>query len=778
MCKVLLVFIFLSLSSYLFAQKITGIVVDSLTHEPLPGAGVFDSLSKIQTATDYKGRFEIKAKIRTAFTISFVGYKTVNKTIYLTSDTTVFIAMQRANTSLQEISVQARSESNASNAQPMTTLNQIKITKIPTMLGESDVIKMLATSPGVMQVEGQQGFNVRGSSQDENLILYDDAIIYNCSHILGMYSVFNTNAIQNVQFYKSGMPSRYGGRLASAMIIEGSGGSMERWENHISVGLLASNMTFSGPLIKDKCSFSISGRRSYIDKIILPLINKYVDPSISSYNYGYFFQDFNAKVIFKPNTNNKIELSGYTGLDAFKFQNQKNELTNSLNWGNNALSLKWRHRFSDKLSCTNSLAFSNNFMAYDVNQYLYNLNLKTSIATLRYKNDWLLTTNNNPLRFGIEIIKNNYNPNNINASVKEYSLDFGKSTTLHAIESAAYIEYPYSVGSKITITPGLRYSLFNQIGPYTQYKQNVVGQTNDSITYSSNKIVQTYSSPEPRLIATYTIDESASFKTSATYNVQYDHLVPVIASALPTDMWLPSMNGIKPQKAAQLSGGYYKSNNNYTFSVDAYYKRMFDVSESANTLVNFYNTSNNKDAVVQGLGYAYGIEFAYEKLIGKCTYAISYTYSRSMRVFEMFNNGKAFPAKYDKPHDLTVIGSYNASKKVTLSALFTYSSGVNVTMPIARYFIQNSVINYYGSKNGYRMPDYHRADVSAKFLIADKPKYKSDITISISNVYNHLNPYYMYYNFTGSIQQNRLEVQEEKVYLFPILPSVTYNITF
>jgi hypothetical protein len=778
MFKIISLFLFLSITTLLEAQNLSGVVIDSSSHEVLPGAGIFESNSQQQTATDSKGHFSIALPSKANITISFVGYKSSTITINTTNDTNLTILLQMANTSLQEVSIQGVGGANAANAQPMTTLNKIKINKIPTILGESDVVKMLATTPGVKQVEGTQGFNVRGSSQDQNLILYDEAIIYNCSHILGMFSVFNTNAIQSVQFYKSGMPSRLGGRLASAMIVDGNGGNMNYWENHVSIGLLASNITISGPIIKDKLSFSISGRRSYIDKIILPLVNKYVDPSVSSYNNGYFFQDYNAKFIYKLSSTNKLELSGYAGNDAFKMNNIKNELSNNLQWGNNAVSLKWRHQFSDKLSCTNSLAYSTNFMTYNVSQFMYNMNLKTSIATFRFKNEWLLTTHDNPLHFGVEVIRNKYNPNDINATVKEYALDFGKSTTLHALESAAYIDYTYYIGTRLNVVPGFRYSYYAQLGPYTQYIQDVLGQTNDSVIYKLNKPVKIYSNPEPRLLANYIIDQNTTIKTSATYNVQYDHLISVITSALPTDMWLPSMNGVKPQKALQFSSGYYKTKNDYCFSVDAYYKSLYSVSESANTMINFYNTANNSDAVIQGKGYAYGIELYYEKLIGKWTYVVAYTFSRSMRVFTMINDGKAFPAKYDKPHDLTITSSYQASKRWTLSALFTYSSGVNLTMPIARYFVQDNVINYYGSKNGYRMPAYHRADISAKWLLTEKPRYKSELIFSISNVYNHLNPYYIYYNITGSIQQYKLNVQKEKVYLFPILPSITYNITF
>ena len=242
-------------------------------------------------------------------------------------------------------------------------------------------------------------------------------------------------------------------------------------------------------------------------------------------------------------------------------------------------------------------------------------------------------------------------------------------------------------------------------------------------------------------------------------------------------MWLPSMDGIKPQKAIQFSSGYFKSGSNYTFSVDAYYKRMYDMSESSSAMVSFYDSKKINSIVTQGRGYAYGIEFYFEKNLEKFSYTLSYTFSRSMRIFQLYGN-KAFPAKYDKPHDLTITGNYNLNKRWSISALFTYSSGVNVTMPIARYLVQGNLINYYGSKNGYRMPAYHRADISVKYSLNDKAHYKSDLIFSISNLYNHKNPYYMYYKVSGSIEEYKLQVETEKVYLFPILPSLTYNITF
>jgi len=773
--KLLFLLSFTIITANSFAQIITGFVVDGESGNILPGASIIDLITNNQIASDSKGLFRIKINKTATITVTFVGYKPFSKKITINSDTTITFGLTPSNTNLQEVSIIGNNSQNST--QQLTYLNQTKITKIPTMLGESDVVKMLATTPGVKQVEGRQGFNVRGSSQDQNLILYDEAIIYNCSHLLGMYSVFNTNAVQSVQFYKTGIPARYGGRLASAMIIEGNAGNMDHWDNRASIGLLASNISVSGPVITDKCSFSFSGRRSYIDKIVLPIANKYFDSNISEYKNGYFFQDYNIKIATKFKKD-RLELSTYAGNDAFLLSNPKNELTNDLKWGNTAASIKWKHSFNDKFSTSQSLAWSKNFLEYNVGQYMYTMDLKTTIQSLRFKSDWLLDIKGNPLRFGIEALKHTYNPNNIDAKVKEMALDFGKSITLHAIESAAFIEYSLNIGSKLIIVPGIRYSLFEQIGPYTSYISNVVGQTTDSMLYDPWKSVQMYSYPEPKLLASYIINEYNTLKSSLTYNIQYNQLIPIISSALPTDMWLPSMKGVKPEKALQIAGGYYRLKSKYSFSLEAYYKKMNDVSESAGTMLNFFDAKDISSVVAQGSGEAYGTEISIDKYIGKVNYGISYAFSRSFRTFETLNNGKAFPAKYDKPHDLTVTGSYQMSKHWNFSALFTYSSGVNITMPVSRYFVQNNIINIYGSKNGYRMPAYHRADVAIKYSFKDSPHLKSDLTFSVSNLYNHLNPYYMYYNISGSLKEYRLKVEMKKVYLFPILPSVTYNMSF
>lgn len=778
MKRLILISCFVLINISLYSQKVTGVVTDSLTNEPLPGAVIIEAITGKQLSADANGRFAFVSKSKMEIKVTFVGYNSFHQGFKVYNDTNLKVKLSPIAKSLKEIQVLANGAQGPFNNQPTTYLNQSKITKIPSMLGESDMIKVLATSPGVKQLEGQQGFNVRGSSQDQNLILYDEAIIYNCSHLLGFYSVFNTNAIQNVSFFKTGIPARYGGRLASAMIVEGNGGSLTEWKNRISVGLLASNVSFSGPIVKNKCSFSVSGRRSYIDKLILPFVNKYLDKSVSVYKNGYFFQDYNAKIIMKPNAKNKIELSGYWGDDEFMLSNQKNNLTNNITWGNRALSLKWRNTINDQLSESHSLSYSYNDFHYTVRQEMYYMNMSTKIRTLRFKSDWLYVQDGNPLRFGVEALNHYFLPNDIDAQVKEFSLAFGTNNTLHALENAAYLEYPCQIGTRISLTSGIRISEMIQLGPFVQYFKNSFGELVDSLSYPANKDVKVYWIPEPRLIATYTIDDNSSVKMSATYNAQYLHLVPILSTALPTDMWLPSMNGVKPQKSLQISGGYYRTTPTRNFSIDAYIKRMYDVSDAAGTMINFYNSGNIGNVVVQGDGLSFGLELGYEKLEGRFTYGLSYTLSRSLRRFDAFNNGDIFPAKYDKPHDLSIVASYELSKRWTVSGLFTYSSGVNITMPVARYLLQNNIINLYGSKNGYRLPAYHRADISFKYLVSMNSKCKTDLEISVSNVYNHLNPYYIYYNISGSIQDYKLSVEMQKVYLFPILPSITYNILF
>ena len=759
------------------AQIITLNIRDSISREILPGAIIRDSMTNNVSTTDNMGNARIKIKKQGFLQISFIGYKTINVPLIVSRDSSLYVYLNHDLKTIAEVTIHANPLGDDIHTS-VERMDSKTINAIPATMGESDIVKSLSTTAGIKQVEGTQGFNVRGSSQDQNLILFDDAVIYNCSHLLGMYSVFNTRSIKNVTLYKSGIPTRYGGRLASAMIIEGKPGNMQKWERNISVGLLAGNVSVEGPLIKDTLSFFIAARRSYIDKLILPLVEKYVNSAISEYKTGYFFEDGNIKLQYKPTNKQKIELSAYMGNDEFYLTNSKNNIHINLTWGNRALSLRWRYVFSPTMSVVQSMSYSYYQLGYSMNQHLYFMDLKTGIWNFHVRNEWLKTFENSSLRFGIDANQTIYNPSDVNATVNEYGLDFGKKNLLYATEPSLYSEFNIPIGTHLNANAGFRLSSFVHTGPFTKYSETVSGRTNDSVLYGTGDPVAFFLRPEPRLNLEYVVTSATSFNMALSYNSQFSHLIPIVASALPIEMWLPSTSGLKPQSALQASLGCNSKIGKHSFHVDCYGKRMYNVSETANAMLSFYNKGDMNKLAVQGDGFAYGIEYSIEKATGNLNYSLNYTFSRSLRRFDEYNNGEMFPAKYDKPHDLTVTLSEKMGNKWKLAGLFTYSSGVNITMPVSRYFIQNNIINVYGSKNGYRMPAYHRADISLTYIFADTETWKSDLTLSVSNVYNHLNPYYMYYSVQGSLREYRLEVSQHKVFLSPILPSLTFNCMF
>ena len=759
------------------AQTITINVCDSITHEILPGAIIRDSLTGNVTSTDKNGNALIAIKNHALLKISFIGYKTINIPVSVNKDSILHVILKHDLKTIAEVTIQANPHGDDIRTSA-TRMDTRSINAIPATMGESDIIKSISSTAGIKQVEGNQGFNVRGSSQDQNLILYDDAVIYNCSHLLGMYSVFNTRSIKNATLYKSDIPSRYGGRLASAMVIDGEPGNMQKWERSLSVGLLAGNVSIGGPLIKDTLSVFIAARRSYIDKLILPLIEKYVNSSISEFNTGYFFEDGNIKIQYKPTNKQKIELSAYAGNDKFYMSNPKNKINNDLSWGNRAISLRWRYYFNPTLSVAQSFSYSFYQLGYAMNQHLYFMDLKTGIRNFHVRNEWLKTYQNVSLRFGIEANEIVYNPSDVKAIVNEYGLDFGKKTLLYGTESSLYSEMTFPIGSRLNANAGFRLSSFLHTGPFTKYSETVSARTDDSILYAKGEPVAFFVRPEPRLNFEYTVSSATSLNLAVLFSSQYSHLIPIVASALPIEMWLPSTSGFKPQSALQASIGCSSKMAKHSIHFDCYGKRMYNVSETASTMISFYNKGDMDKLAVQGNGFAYGMECAIEKSTGNFNYSINYTFSRSLRRFDKINNGEMFPAKYDKPHDLTATFSEKLGSKWKLAGLFTYSSGVNITMPISRYFIQNNIINVYGTKNGYRMPAYHRADISFSYIFTDSKTWKSDLTLSVSNVYNRLNPFYMYYSVQGSLREYRLEVSQHKVFLFPVLPSLTFNCMF
>lgn len=770
--------VFLSFtSSGIFAQQLTCVVRDATSGAALPGATVSNVITGKHSSTDTDGRFGFQADGQVDLEISFVGYVPGKVSLEIRHDTVIDVALSPLPTSIDEVSIVKKNDMQHVGTQTgMKTLQAAEINKLPGTMGETDVLKTVGKGTGVKQTEGQQGFVVRGGSYDQNLVLLDDATIYNASHLLGFYSVFNTWAVGSAAFYKSGMPARFGGRSASVMQVEGRCGSLDKWENHLSVGLLSSNLSLSGPLVKNKLSVAMSGRRSYIDMIILPAVNKITKDKLSKYENRLMFQDYNVKLLYKLSAKDRIELSAYTGSDMFTIYNKTNYLSNEVSWGNTTASLRWRHVYSPKLSASSSLSMSSYGFCYNLEQDMYSMVLKTGIQTTRLRHDYLLIQDAGNLRLGIDCQLHTYTPSIIDARVKDYSIDLGQSSRLSAVENALYAEYPVQLGSHISLTTGLRLSQFAHLGPFTHYGEGLVQK--DSTVFKRGQVVKNFFYPEPRITASYRTSEHSSVKASATFNTQFSHIVPIISSALPAEMWLPSTTDLVPQKVLQASCGYFVGLWGHEFGIDLYGKVLKDLWEPRGNMMNFYDRGNIKELLARGEGRAFGCELSIDKRSGKLSYSLAYTYSRSLRLFADINGGRVYVDKYDKPHEFNASASYDIGRRWSLQCLFSYASGVNITMPKSRYIVQSSIINEYGQRNGFRMPAYHRADLSVKYSYIKREKFKADVIGSVVNLYNRLNPYYMYDEVTGDIKEYKLQVTTHEVWLFPVLPSISLQFSF
>lgn len=749
-------------------------VIDNETNKSLSNHEITIGNQLYKTNKD--GTFELIVQNNNEkYLILSLGYKSVLLSVdSVINKATIDLHFEKEHKTINEITVEGESIKGSTPTQNESIkLKPQQITSLPTVLGESDVLRALSISNGIKQPEGSQGILVRGGSQDQNLLFFDDAIVYNSAHLLGFYSVFNTQAIKEVTLYKSAIPPMYGGRLSSVLDVTGTSGSMIEWKKHLSVGLLAANASISGPIKKDTCSFAVSARRTYIDKLVLPIITKVAKSYSGS---QYYFQDYTAKFAWKPSAKDRFELTGYWGNDLFSIANSGNEWHNTIGWGNAVGSLKWKHRFSENTQLSQTIAASNYTFEYDVNQKMYVMNLKTGISTIRSLSVLSIKNSLFSANCGIELQYNSIIPNNVSARIKDFELNMGKNVFLSAVESGQFFE-AWRNFDRWKIMLGMRLSEFAHIGPFIEYNSSRIQK--DSTAYSTLQSVEYYVRPEPRSLISYAINEKSRCYVSACRTTQYLHYIPIISSALPAEIWLPSTHNLLPQTAWQFSTGYEHKFKNFESSIEAYYKKMDRVTEPKSSTFNLYgNQENYSDMLYTGSGYAWGIETNIQKHVGKLTGTFSYTYSRSLRQFSEINNGSVFPAKYDRPHDITITICYQLSNKITLSTLFTYYSGITMTMPVARYAMQGSIINEYGEKNGYRYPAYHRADVSMKYLLFEHPHAKSQLEISVANVYNHLNPYYSYYGVVGDIGSYKLQVKKYDVYLFPILPSVTWILDF
>ena len=774
----LLLFSFVSWSQNKYT--LSGYVRDSLSGETLIGASVTVNGQAKGIASNSYGFYSITLDEGT-YTVSatFAGYLQLDSVINLNRNTEMnFNLLPR--TMLEEVIVSSRRRDNNVKAPQMGKIDMSvsRIKSVPVLLGEVDLLKTLQLIPGVRNAgEGNTGLYVRGGGPDQNLIMLDDAIVYNSGHLFGFFSIFNSDAIKNISLIKGSMPAQYGGRLSSVLDVAMKEGNIKKFEAEGGIGLISSRLSVQGPIKKEKASFIVSARRTYIDVIMKPFIKK----SSDFHGSGYYFYDLNLKVNYKFSERDRVYLSGYFGRDVFTFRNSSRSFSADIPWGNSTATLRWNHVFNRKLFANTTLVYNDYKFAFGAEQEDFKLRLSSGIRDRNAKIDIdYYPSPSHKIKFGGLYTYHTFVPNILTGEQGDTKFEPNNDSKKYALEMAAYVQDEWEVTPKLNIGVGLRYSAFTQIGPYTVYERDADGNKTDSVFYGRGQSIKTYGGAEPRLIFRYGLNEETSIKAGVARNLQYIHLVSNAASTLPTDLWVPSTYRVQPQISLQYSAGLFKNfkNNEYETSVELYYKDMKNQIEYGEG----YTPSLNdpEDEFVFGNGWSYGTEFFVNKTRGKFNGWVGYTLSWTWRKFSGLNDGEKFPAKYDRRHDISVVAMYELSKKWKLSSVFVYGSGNATTLPERFYFVDGVLTQEYSKVNQYRLPAYHRIDLSATLTPVQKPgrKFHQSWVFSLYNTYSRLNPYFIYFNQEGSPYDGSLKIEARKVSLFPIIPAVTWNFKF
>ena len=763
-------------------HTISGYVQDESSGENLIGVSIYDKETYKGTSSNQYGFYSLTIEEgEYSIIYSFIGYKSITKNIILNKDFRLNISLANDAILTEEVIVTGeRLDKNVSSSNMSQAKLEVEnIKQLPVILGEVDILKSAQLLPGIQSGgEGSSGLYVRGGGPDQNLILLDEAVVYNAAHLFGFFSVFNADAIKDINIIKGGMPAEYGGRLSSVLDITMKDGNNKKYEAAGGIGLLSSRLTIEGPVQKNKSSFIVSGRRTYIDVLSKPFLNNGNAFSGS----GYYFYDLTTKVNYKISDNDRLYLSGYFGRDVFSFVNSDNGFAIEIPWGNATGSLRWNHLFNDKLFMNTSLIFSDYRFEFNLAQSDFEFKIFSGINDWNTKVDFLYQPNQrHTIKFGTNYTYHEFIPGN--ASGRAGDVEFAQDEIFrqYSNEGALYFSDDFELSDDIKINAGLRYSSFQHNGDVSLFNY-----IKNDLTLSSDN----YRHIEPRLSLRYKLNTTSSIKAAFTENYQYVHLASTSSVSLPTDLWVPSSSVIKPKFARQYAIGYFKNlnDNMYETSLEAYYKEMTNLIEYREGYLPEDNTnSSGDDSFTFGDGESYGVEVLLKKNKGKTTGWIGYTLSKTTRYFDEVNNGIAFPAKYDRRHDLSVTATHKLSKSWVLSGVFVYASGNSITLPTERYVIGGDIYTQFTSRNGFRVDPYHRMDIGATYTPSKKKKkFKSSWNFSIYNVYSRKNPYFIYFALEGlddngenqNIQNGNVEPKAYQVSIFPILPSITWNFNF
>ena len=748
---------------------LSGHITDAATGEDLPGATVIvGNISNTGTSANSYGFYSLTLPAgKYVIRYQYVGYATKEIEIDLAQNKVLEIELAEKTFELGNVVVTGdRPDRNISSIEMGNVKMAPKeIEKIPVIFGEQDIVKTMQLTPGVKSAgEGNSGFYVRGGGIDQNLILLDEAPVYNASHLLGFFSVFNSEAIRDADLMKGAIPAEYGGRASSVFDIKMKEGNLKEYGVAGSIGLISSNLAVEGPIVKDKGSFIVSARRTYAD-VFLMFSNEE-----DLKNTKLYFYDLNLKANYKINNNNRIYLSGYFGRDNFGFADEF-----GFDWGNATGTIRWNHNFSEKLFSNTSFIVSN--YSYDISiMGDVNVSIGSQIDDLNLKQDFTYYLNaRNTVKFGGNVIHHNVMPGEIKV-LGGSNINPEIISNRNAIEWAAYISNKQSISERLKLYYGLRLALFSNVGPGEFYDFDENGNLSYTTEIEDFEFVKTQGGLEPRVALNYMLSSKSSIKTSYNRIYQFLHLLSNSTTTTPTDLWLPSSNNVKPQIADQVSAGYFRNfkENEYESSLEVYYKDLKNQIDYKNGADLVFNSTVEAELVF-GRGWAYGAEFMFKRNFGRLNGWVSYTWSRTMRQFDEINNGKAFPARQDRIHDLALVGIYELAPKWSLSASWVFNTGNAVTFPSGKYEIDGLVAGYYTERNGYRMPPYHRLDVGLTWQRKKTEKFESSWNFSVYNLYARENAYFIQFR---QKEDNPAITEAVQFAIFKAIPSVSYRFKF
>ncbi|PTX43786.1 outer membrane receptor protein involved in Fe transport [Christiangramia gaetbulicola] len=784
-----LLLLFLFFNSTVNAQQLytlNGVITDASSNETLIGVNLLVPEASTGVVTNDYGYYSIKLpQGEYEIEISYIGYQSIQKTINLDSNQKLDFQLTEASESLDEVVITSDIEG-LNIRKPEMSVNKLSIStiqKLPVVFGEVDVVRSLLLLPGVSNAgEGSSGFNVRGGAVDQNLILLDEATIYNSSHLFGLFSVFNPDAIKDLKLYKGGIPAKYGGRVSSVLDIYQRDGNSKEFKMQGGIGAISSRLLAEGPIVKDKGSFLIGGRSSYAH-----LFLKLTDNENSAY-----FYDLNTKLSYNLDDRNKLLLSGYFGRDVFNIsQNFENT------YGNAVLNLRWNHIFSDNIFTNLSVIYSDYY--YGLNLNFVGFNWDSGIKNLNIKYDFNHYINDNlQLKYGMQNTYYEFNPGEIKPIDEDSGINYFKLTNKYAFENAVYLSAEHRLSDKFSAEYGLRLSTFLRLGQdeINVYEDNHPVEYDaerdiyreadilETVESSRSEVLKAYNNFEPRIALAYTLDENQSIKASYNRMAQYLHLISNTSSPTPLDVWAPSGSFIKPQVLDQYAVGYFRNfkENEFSLEVEGFYKDIdnrIDYIDGANLIAN----NAIERVVLNGESRAYGMELLLRKNTGRLTGWLAYTLSKSEQrtpgrtaIEPGINNGNWYNTNYDKTHDLSMTGSYELNRKWQLNANFIFQTGLATTYPNAQYEYEGINIPVYGERNGDRLPSYHRLDLSATYEpgVKEGKKVESFWTFGLYNVYNRQNAYSISFRENSDTGEN----EAVRLSLFGIIPSVTYNFKF